>query len=761
MSTSTRGPEYGALASTRRTLVSVASGIVCAFALLSLLRAWPDVTTAERAVGVAGCLIVAVGIALSRRVLGLWLVLLGLATVVAAAIVPSGSEPWIPVTVLMAYVVYFSVFLTSRSVGLIIALSGAVVLAVLWASRPPNVIPGPLGVLAGWGAVAALLISGLAAWLAWNLLVAEARAADARLADLQAQTAASLAIQERARAWRSAATRVHESVLNTIRYVLTAPEPDRARLTHEASSAVDIEGTVPDGVPTVGSLVTAVQAAAAVDDLAVDVTVPDVALEPAVWEAVRGAVVELVRNAARHSRGTRIQLTAGTAVAGNLKITVADDGVGMPAGSRPGVGTQHVLAAALEEVGARLLVRTGPRGGTVATVIIPRVRPASERRTQARAYPPFDKGRLLVTAPVAGICLAGIAYFVMIAFHTAPGSLAAAVSGLLGITFAVTIVLKRSRVSAWIAVVLVVIPGLVPWFLLEGAATCQQAAILAPVINVAGYCIMVVTAWSRWWPGLVGLALWGSGSILAVTQLPPTCRQSTLLAVGNSLVALPIILAVASAGARAYQRAQDRTQLTRSREIMERSRALAAVDINESLQGAVDEALVIVRAVADGAPFDDEMRRDLERIDGRIRAGIQVDPQSSGAMSVLAKSTIDEVSALGVTVNVRALVSSTDQRALPLLVQHLVYRLLAAPGPTATVQAFSDGEEDHLSLAVGRHALTEAGVRPGDTLHFDDVVVEVDDEGPPVDDGAECTILVSRPIGTDVPSTATSSVRRQ
>ena len=744
------GPEVGALQDTRRWLIVVASGIVTVFGVIAALSVWSTLSSLERALALIGIAVVVVGIVLSRRVTGLWLVVAGLATTAVASLAPQGSPPWLPLTVLASYAVFFSVLLLPIRVAAFVPVVGAVAVAAVWSTRPGNVIAGPLGVLGGWVAVLQIVISGLATWWAWRLLSAEATVADDALAVLESQTAQSLAVQERARIWRATATRVHESLLNTIRYVLSTPTPDRTRLSLEVQLDVDAADGGQAPVPTVGRLLEAIRADALVDR--VDIVRPetDAALEPAVFERIRAAAVELVRNADRHAGASRITVRASALADGRLTLSVADDGVGFPDDARPGVGLQRVLDESLQDIGATVSLARAENRGTVATITGPRVRTGTDRRSRPRAYPPFDKGRLLVTAPMGGICVAGVIYFLLLASGRRPGEIVAAIAGLAAIAVAVTVVVRRRRLATWPTLLIVLVPALVPWLLLVDDATCQQAAVIAPVVNISGFCIMILAAWSRWIPGTVGLAVWAVSSIQLLVRLPPTCRSSTALAVGNSLIALPLILAVASAGARAYQRAQDRGQLARQREIMERSRALAAIDINTQLEEAVHEAVGILEEVVAGAPLDDQRRQRLERVDGRIRAGIQVDPQSTGAVAALAKSTVDEVSSLGVILNVRSLASSSDPRPLPLMAQHLLYRLLATPStPPAVIQAFTDGQEDHLSVVVGHAAIRDAGLHPGDTVHLDDVVVEVDDESGADDASQEYAVLVSRPIRVD------------
>jgi hypothetical protein len=381
------------------------------------------------------------------------------------------------------------------------------------------------------------------------------------------------------------------------------------------------------------------------------------------------------------------------------------------------------------------------------TITLPCVSQDEAATLGERAFPPFDKGRLLVTAPLAGTAAVGALYFAGLLPLGGLGPLFAVVAGVTGALAALISVVRRQRLSKRVSVLLVLAPAVVPWLLLGQTFACGEATAASRAVNIAGFSVLVIGTWGRPVTGFVGLPIWAVGTFLLATGIAPDCRGFSLVALVNSVIALPLILVVTTVGARAYQRAQDRTQLERQREIAESSRAAAAMDVNAALRDSVQEALSILGEVADGAPLDAARRRDLERVDGRIRAGIQVDPQADGAMAVLAKSLVDDVAALGVTVNVRSLVASGDQRALPLSLQHTLYRLLATPGSVpAVIQTFTDGEEDHLSVVVERAALIAADLGHGTTVELDGVTIEVDDEPPAGEAAPDTAVLVSRPI---------------
>jgi hypothetical protein len=747
------GPEFGALRATRRWLVSV--GLAAAWGTASVfgVSTWPQTSPFEHAVLAVSGILVLAGLVLGGRTRYLWLPVIGMVLIiVSVAAAPEGSPPWIPLGGISAYVAYVTVTLCSRRVGLVAAFIAAAMLALVWSTQPSNAIPGGLAVWGGWVSVFQQLAGSLAIWWAWNTLVAEARSADDNLLELQKRTAAAIAVQERARLRRVTAIRVHESVLNSIRVVLNDGDTDRVRLGQEIARTQEGWGAPEQAVgSTLADLIEELRADEVVGDLVVvPRTAPPVALDADVIRAARAALIEVGRNAVRHGGATAIVVEVRQTTPGLIAIEVTDNGTGLAERSLPGIGTTTVLDSSLGEVGGSWSLASADQGGSFVSISIPCVRSEDPTTDPQRASPPFDKGRLLGTAALAGSSAVGSLYYFGLVSFDGLRPLLAILAGTVGALAALAIVVRRRRLSSRLSVLLVLAPAIVPWLLLGQSVTCGEATAASRAINIAGFSMIVIIAWGRRVTGFVGLPLWGLGTVLLASGIPSDCRGFSLVALLNVGTAIPIIFLVTTAGARAYGRAQARTQLERQREIVESSRAAAAMDMNAALQGSVDEALGILSDVAEGAPLDAARRRDLERVDGRIRAGIQVDPQSDGAMAVLAKSIVDDMASLGITVNVRSLVASGDQRALPLSVQHTLYRLLATPGSVAAViQTFTDGEEDHLSVVVETAALIAADLAHGTTVEMDGVTIEVDDEPPVGEVSPGTAVLFSRPIDRD------------
>ncbi|MEW9550053.1 sensor histidine kinase [Nonomuraea sp. NPDC050783] len=80
-------------------------------------------------------------------------------------------------------------------------------------------------------------------------------------------------------------------------------------------------------------------------------------------------VQEALTNARRHAHATRVRVTLSRAD-GALRVTVADDGVGLPEEPSPGVGLTSMRERAAE-IGGTCVIAPRPGGGTEVTAVLP------------------------------------------------------------------------------------------------------------------------------------------------------------------------------------------------------------------------------------------------------------------------------------------------------------------------------------------------------------------------------------------------------
>ncbi len=80
---------------------------------------------------------------------------------------------------------------------------------------------------------------------------------------------------------------------------------------------------------------------------------------------------EAAHNAARHARPQRIEIRLA-AKAGNLLLTVRDDGIGYPEDASSGAGMgHHIMPYRARLIGADFNIRRMPSGGTLVSCSLP------------------------------------------------------------------------------------------------------------------------------------------------------------------------------------------------------------------------------------------------------------------------------------------------------------------------------------------------------------------------------------------------------
>lgn len=747
--------ESDALLSTRRWLMIAGTCVWITTTLLIVQYQWTELSEIEQVLVLCGSALLFAAVALaivmaSRQSKFLWLFPIGQVCFILCAFVASDTSPnWLALTTLSSWLGYFLIALSSRRVGLLFIPIAALVTIAGWTSKPNVVVPGALEVFGGWVVFIQLLGGSTALWWAWNSLRIEARDGDLRTVNLESETIYSIAMQERAGHWRKAATHIHESVLNTLRYVLASQNLDRKRLKDELAYV------------TFGRSTLAKNSGSSTRALAEEVlgsrfesgvvtlvgNIADIPLTGEVFETLRAALVELMRNIDRHSEDKEIALSMTINDQDLLTITLVG-GTQKNVNDPPGIGRSTVLGSSLNAIGASLYSGVDENGRPKSSIVVSLSdATSSSPGIQVVGFLPFDKARLLVTAPIATMSLLGSVYFLRTMWLGAGVAEWSAWLGLFGVAIAAVVVVKRRHVRPMVGVAIVLIPALVPSLLVENQFECADSGSIAPLLTISGYSVMIIAAWSGRLAGIIGLAIWAYGGLGLVLRFPSNCRDSVSLALLNSLVVLPIILIVSFIGAKAYRNAADRTRAMRQLEVIERSRAQAADDLNAQLDQAVSTALRELELVADGGEMTDQVRHQLEVQDGRIRSVIQVDPERDGAFAVLMRTLVEEVAELGIRANVKGMVSSHDARPIDSQVDRLLSMLFLANRSNATqVQVFTDGVEDHLVLTVSRSSLRAVGLSPGEHQDLGEIRLQVELGDESIDSAGSYAVILSRKI---------------
>jgi len=289
------------------------------------------------------------------------------------------------------------------------------------------------------------------------------------------------------------------------------------------------------------------------------------------------------------------------------------------------------------------------------------------------------------------------------------------------------------------------IPALVPWFLRTSDYTCANVPNVAAAINMAGFAIVAIAMWTGYVPGAAAVLTWLIGASITMQRVPIECQSTVKLAMANSALILPLAAITTFVGIRSFQRAAERANQIRVSEIVEASRAATAADLNDELFLAVEQANGLLVEVAGGRDLNDQTRRELEAYDARIRASVQVDPTTAGGAARSIKRVVDLAASLGISVSVRAISASSDQRELPARIEDLLASAVSTTKDIRpTIQVFNDGRQDFVSILIDRNGLTSAGLAGIEGVTIDGVEIQVLEEDDLDDRIPTYSVLVTR-----------------
>lgn len=740
--TDSRSPGFrlDSLLQVRRWLIQLLLSEAWLFAALAGVASWSRLPGFDRALLIGGALCVVLGWVFGGRRIGLWLIVAGpLSLITAAALssTPPSGPAWIALAVSVGHVTYALVLLLPVRVAPIAIPVGCVALGIIWATRPGNVVPGALAVVDGWISVASLAVSATALWIVWRALTTRALHEDDDVRQLTERLHGELAVQERSRIWRSATITIHERLLSTLRYLLQTDEVDRAGL----SALVDTTArTTPSpayaDLAEEVRLATAARVAAGI--LRLDASALDLPLADDVRVAVRAALVECSLNAVLHGQASEVVIAA-TTTSDRCTVTVTDNGVGISSEAIPGLGWSATLGDGLAEVGGSWSA-TREGGRTVIRLDVPRLASPSG---PAFADDGFQQGRVLMSTPLLAIGTVGLAFDVLIAFAT-PRAIPLILVAFLATAGAVVLVARGRRPSVLTSSsVLAGLAG-IPWLMASARSDTDLAPVLVAGLTTAGYTLIAVGMWARWWQWLIAMGAWSVG-VLLVARVDGTGEQLPIaVALVNCLIIVPVVIIVSAIGTRRYARATEASMLEREAMQREAIRANSALAINQHLNACVAQAEDIIERVASGADFDAPTRHEVTCLEGLIRATIQVDPTSSGEFAQAAARLVNTAFSQSTPVRVGTLMSSSDSRPVSAAVMHQLEAAISAYG-AATVRALTDGTRDHLSIELTHPKADADGIVSGlRTMSVDDLSVEVSE------DGDHCVVIVTRRISATV-----------
>jgi hypothetical protein len=691
-------PQLQALMATRRLLVlAVAFYVVGAAVTLGLVRGVNLIGPNGIVVGLSVGLL-ALAVFVLRGEVQLWISFMALLVLTAAIFLPNeASEAWLPVPNLTVSVAYLGILITSRwwsGVWIVVGLSLSISALVL---RPSQVVSWAPEMPLAWIVVAQLLAACMLLWWTFQRLRSEASTLDGVHRQLQRQTEVAIARQERSRAWRKSAVALHESILNTIGYLLQSPNLDRKALVEQSRNPAPF---VLDH-PLVESHTVEDVVARSRRMLSIPLTVTvigggaDATLTPAVSGALRVAAVEVMRNAFRHGAAAHVKVVAIRGGNSRVLLTITDDGIGIRGSMTTGIGLTQALSETITDVGGHVEVNT-----TDGHVRVDMDLPVGRSEESRRVVPvPFNHARLLVSAILVAYVAVGIAY---VPFHFAERGAAILPTdiGLVLVAIvAVTIFFRAGNIRWAIKLTGALLAVAVPWFLALGEVACGQDSVLPAILNVSGFAVLALSVWLRT-PWALGLLLvWAAGGIFLITRAPMGCRQGLIYAEFNALLVVPLVLGIAYMGLKQATNARRRMENLEVIRTLEATQARAWEDFNAELADTVQRASHLIDRVAEGEELSDVLVRELICCDARIRAGIQIDPQSTGNTGRLARDLIAKACDVGVHVKVRSLESEEGSIEVPVQARFALISLVQRP-TAMTIQVLDDGSSDQLSMTL-------------------------------------------------------------
>ena len=694
-------PTTEALHSARWWLSIVLSSLNILWSVFSAARMWQEFTAAELLLITASVVLLLVAV-VTRSDRTLPLVVVSYAALILCVFIgPEGQSPWLAMPNLVGNAAYIAIMLLPVRWGWLMAPAAAVLFAVIWQVDASDVVMWVPTDALGWIAVLQVAWACVALSWTWRRMVADARSGDTDYQPLMDRTRLSVAARQSHESWRAAAVRLHESVLNTIRYVLTAPVLDRPALASLMSKgeSAPLPRAPQQRLSLGGAVSAAIQRAGLPSDVRTDVDVVDAYLDPDVFEVLQDVFVELLRNSSEHGRAKSIRISATMGAERTMVAEVADDGVGIPSGATAGFGISGVVEEGLTRIGAEWTWVPGVRGACLR-ITVPL---ASNAAGMILHRSQFDYARIAVSAVLAGQMTIGVLWFLLVVRTAGPTASTAALCGLVATVASILVLIRHRRISAWSTLGVAALASMYPLLMALSLHGCTDANIAAAAFNISGYATVVVAIWSHRWPAVAAVVMWACAGGFLIVGLDAGCRTPFILAETNSIVTVPVLIIASHFAAKALRRAQEKTFQAELVEGAEAARAQTTRLFAERLDSAVNEGRRVLGAIAEGSVGESEGKSALVMVDSRIRMLMQVEPDRAGAMTLLAGNVIDAALRSGATVNVRSLAGSTDRSPLPASLGPVLCALVTHEANTElVVQVFSDGTSDYLSITLQR-----------------------------------------------------------
>jgi hypothetical protein len=619
--------------------------------------------------------------------------------------VPEGSDTaWLPIPNLTGSLCYAAVLLLAGWKAWPWIALGISVTVYAFVVRPDHVLMWAPVMPEGWLVIAQLLLACLLLWWMWRRLWQQAAENDALVDEVHDATRDAIRRQERAQAWRRSAVVVHETILNTIRYVMSTDEIDRKRLDSFGQGAIASPGRGVTGafVADRSSLSSAINQVRLSVEPTIHIQLSGTAMSDEVdaeaAAVLRDALTEIARNAHEHG-GARTLMVRSSSEKNVFTLVITDDGVGISDTWHPGIGLLHAVHSPIEKLGGQVRA-IADRGRLVTTIIIPG--PRGHRRSRQPSTS-FNTARLTITAPLVGWVTGGVAVSLVFVLAAGWSVLPAVLAFGIVAAVAALILIRSPTLPAPVLLTAAFVGAFTPTVLASRVDTtfCTPETLAPAFLNASGFAVLALVLWlqSRLVLPVLIVGVWTAGGVWLLTRIPPDCREDFIAVELNTLFVVPILLGAAYFAVRVAYREQEQLQRLVESEVAELARAQAQEEFTVELASVAQQAQDTLSRIAGGATRDARIRRELAACDARIRTIIQVDPQASGPIGLAARHLVEYALDHGTDVLVRAISANPNTRAMPAALLRELEQVVSAVSHVS-VQVTDSGEGDLLSLTL-------------------------------------------------------------
>lgn len=690
------GPERQALLSTARGLIMVAAPLA---GIMVGAPYFIDGFPSNKAIGWGAlyAVLLVAGLVLSRKRLGQWLLIAAMAASIPWQLAfPDGMSEYSSIDDIVIFACISAVMLTNKWVGLCFALLGGVVTIWIWEFGPSYVVAVSHFIGEGIESEVQIVSALVLAWWAWDVLRKEANANDRLFEAIVSDTQRVIQVSALARTRREVSTILHESLLNTIRYVFTTPavnvellgreiERTDALLVEEPEfeefSIAALETTVIDDAPTKNLV-------------HFEAPGDEIQLSAEVFRALRAAIGEAVRNAVTHGYATRVDVLV-TVDGTRLQVEVSDNGRGVGANGREGFGLRYAITENIASVSGETTINTD----FSLSMSVPISVTERSALTLAATGDAFAKARLVVTAALSGLAIGGLFYTADLVVNFVPAEWFAAMVSVPAFLVPVFVVLRRQSLAPWLGLVLSLFAAAVPALLVSDSIECIEALSLVGLMSATSASVVTIVLWTRRGFAAISIPIWMVSAAWMLSSVAPQCQQNTTASALYVVAAAPVLLIFGYFLMRGFNRANAASLKAAQQQREERAQLRAAEVVEAEYSELVSQAQETLRSVVDEGYLSESARLRLEQLEAKIRAAIQVDPDSSSGMALLAHDTVNRFVNRGLRVRARAFVDSGDRRPVSEEVRGAMRAITGGiNGGELEVQLITDGDTDILTM---------------------------------------------------------------